>query len=395
MKTSLRVTLLGAVLALLNLPSFAQNNPLGGVLSGITSFQKIKVTQESVFQGKVLFDNGLTLNGDARFLNNVIGDGSLSIAKNIRFSGLQDNSTIDYIITGNVAGDLSRIPLPVLVQQLQSQLKSLNELNVNNLTKLNGQLILGQDLQINGVANFANDILLQGNLSVAGGIKLNLPSAVNELPLGNTVLTFDPASNSIIPVSGTAIGLPIDPQSACPEQLLPASWERAVNKLVTDRCSRNIKVGIGLQSPTEMLEVAGNIKTSNSVFAEQFVAQNSSGKDPLIVKINGVNKFKVASSGKTYTTEVNVVMSNAFPDYVFKKDYQLMPLGELEGFIAKNGHLPGMPTAEEVSVNGADLGELTRKLTEKVEELTIYMLQLEQKNKNLEEKLNEIVKRGK
>ena len=390
MKSTLRMQILVAITVLISSYSFAQTSTLGGVLTNPTIFQKIKVTQEALFQGRVTFDNGLTLNGDAKFLNEIVGEKSLTIARDVRFNGLPIGSTSDYIITGNVTGDLSRISLHALAQQLQSQLNTLDALTVNNLTNLRGQVVMNQGMEVSGVANFANDMVIQGNLSVAGAFKLNLPSAVQEVLPGGAVLTFDPSNNSIVPVSGTVIGIPLDPELACPETPAPAFWERSANSLVTDRCSKNIKVGIGTQSPSQALDVVGNAKISNGVFASQLMAQNNGSQDPLVIKINGVNKFKVASNGKTYATEVNVVLANAFPDYVFHKDYKLMSITELDQYIQKNNHLPGMPTAEEVAKNGADLGELVRILVEKNEQMSLYIIQLENKTKEMDEKINKL-----
>lgn len=88
----------------------------------------------------------------------------------------------------------------------------------------------------------------------------------------------------------------------------------------------------------------------------------------------GTDVFRVYGNGKVYATEINVQLT-PFPDYVFKPDYHLMPLNEVRTFIKTNGHLPNVPTAQEVEAEGANLGEMTKTLVEKVEELTLYLLQ--------------------
>ena len=57
-----------------------------------------------------------------------------------------------------------------------------------------------------------------------------------------------------------------------------------------------------------------------------------------------------------------------------------MPLQELEQNIQQNGHLPGIPNAKEVETNGFDLGDMNRRLLEKVEELTLYLIELKKEN---------------
>ena len=66
----------------------------------------------------------------------------------------------------------------------------------------------------------------------------------------------------------------------------------------------------------------------------------------------------------------------SFPDYVFDSGYQLMPLADVQAYIQANGHLPNVPTAKEVETNGQDLGLIQQKLLEKIEELTLYVIEL-------------------
>lgn len=87
--------------------------------------------------------------------------------------------------------------------------------------------------------------------------------------------------------------------------------------------------------------------------------------------------FKIKGGGEVYARKYITTLNN-FPDYVFEKDYALMPLSELRTYINANGHLPNMPSATEAGEE-VDLGELNRLLTEKVEELTLYILELEEK----------------
>lgn len=82
------------------------------------------------------------------------------------------------------------------------------------------------------------------------------------------------------------------------------------------------------------------------------------------------------ANGNLEVKHLKVTM-NVWPDYVFGGEHALMPLGELESYINNNNHLPGVPTAEEVEKDGADLGEMNRVLMEKVEELTLYIIDLQ------------------
>ena len=67
-------------------------------------------------------------------------------------------------------------------------------------------------------------------------------------------------------------------------------------------------------------------------------------------------------------------MSGSWPDYVFAEDYELPSLKEVEASINKYQHLPGVPSASEVSKDGLMVGEMQKILMEKVEELTLYTI---------------------
>lgn len=92
--------------------------------------------------------------------------------------------------------------------------------------------------------------------------------------------------------------------------------------------------------------------------------------------------YKLAVGGKIIAEELKVQLQAQWPDYVFSKYYNLPTLAEVEKQIQEKGHLSNMPSAEEVNCEGFEVGELTRLQQEKIEELTLYIIEL---NKKLEE----------
>ena len=88
------------------------------------------------------------------------------------------------------------------------------------------------------------------------------------------------------------------------------------------------------------------------------------------------NDYLLAVDGKVISEEVRVEVSGSWPDYVFEADYSLTPLNELENRIVQLGHLPGLPSADQVREEGILLGDMNRLLLEKVEELTLYVIEL-------------------
>lgn len=89
---------------------------------------------------------------------------------------------------------------------------------------------------------------------------------------------------------------------------------------------------------------------------------------------------------------VAVANSNKWADYVFDKNYQLMPIKDVAKFIAQNKHLPNVPSAEEVAENGIDMAEITSKQMEKIEELTLYLIQANERIEKLEKIVSELKK---
>lgn len=94
--------------------------------------------------------------------------------------------------------------------------------------------------------------------------------------------------------------------------------------------------------------------------------------------------YRFSVDGKIACEEVLVDLSGDWPDYVFQSDYKLKTLEEVEKHIDRNGHLPGVPSAKEVESNGIQVGEMNKILMEKIEELTLYILQQEKRIKALE-----------
>jgi len=84
------------------------------------------------------------------------------------------------------------------------------------------------------------------------------------------------------------------------------------------------------------------------------------------------NKLDV--KGTIRATEVKVVSVSQFADFVFDKDYRLPKLTEVHNYIQENGHLPDIPSATEVKENGMSLVDMQVKLLQKIEELTLYMI---------------------
>lgn len=102
---------------------------------------------------------------------------------------------------------------------------------------------------------------------------------------------------------------------------------------------------------------------------------------------NDTKGYKLAVNGAGIFTKVKVKEFGAWPDFVFEPSYQLPTLQEVEQYVTTNKHLPDMPAAATVAQEGLDLGEMNRKLLQKVEELTLYLIEGNKKNEALERQL--------
>ncbi len=97
--------------------------------------------------------------------------------------------------------------------------------------------------------------------------------------------------------------------------------------------------------------------------------------------------YKLNVDGKIIAEEVRVALKSNWPDYVFSDNYNLLSLQGLENFVEKNKHLPNIPSATEVKNEGLLLGDISGKLLEKIEEMSLYIIEL---NKKLEKQQKEI-----
>ena len=97
--------------------------------------------------------------------------------------------------------------------------------------------------------------------------------------------------------------------------------------------------------------------------------------------------YKLAVNGRVICTELKVQLYNDWPDYVFSDDYQRMALEELASYIEANHHLPNIQSAAEMESEGIDVSKMTTLQMEKIEELTLYILELNKKIEALEKQV--------
>ncbi|MEP0293225.1 MAG: hypothetical protein ABJE13_00050, partial [Reichenbachiella sp.] len=141
-----------------------------------------------------------------------------------------------------------------------------------------------------------------------------------------------------------------------------------------------------------VLTTNGNLHLDSKNGKATYINHYSSGNSYL--NTNGGNvgigttdpKSKLAVNGQIRATEVKVLTDISVPDYVFEEGYKLRTLKETKEFIAKEKHLPEIPSATEIGKNGIDLGDMNMRLLKKIEELTLYQIELLERMEKLESK---------
>ncbi|WP_459212778.1 hypothetical protein [Aquimarina rhabdastrellae] len=129
----------------------------------------------------------------------------------------------------------------------------------------------------------------------------------------------------------------------------------------------------------------GGLISSNGMLRFQ-PDNNNTGDDRIVFLNQRGNEMTRIQDGVITTDQVRLNVTT-FPDYVFAKDYKLMPLKEVAQYIKANKHLPNMPTEAEVVAEGMNVGQINTVLVEKVEELTLHTINQEKKIEQLMKKI--------
>ena len=168
-------------------------------------------------------------------------------------------------------------------------------------------------------------------------------------------------------------------------------------------------VGVGTSAPTSKLHVAGRglFRGAGEVLAvdgssnpsigfynngnfRSFISQSNTelyigvnngnlrldatGQIAIGTVVAAASGYKLTVSGKIICEEMKVKLVGSWPDYVFDENYKRPSLTELSSYIKTNKHLPNIPAASEIDKGGFEVGDMQRRMMEKIEELTLYIL---------------------
>ncbi|MEL6558803.1 MAG: hypothetical protein AAFQ94_11510 [Bacteroidota bacterium] len=243
--------------------------------------------------------------------------------------------------------------------------------NTNNGTNARRGIILGNGTEGNAVSLFSTS----ANYNP-------VPSWANS----GVLSTQSQLSNGII-VRTTAGDVRFQPGGAVDKASINQSGKLSLvnNKgalgdilsLYGDRFDQGNMYGFGI-------ETNGGILYSKAVSGYNWYVNNNADQgSSAMMKLNE-NALEV--DGKVRAEEVKVEVIN-WSDFVFYPDYQLRSLSEVEKFIDDNQHLPDIPSEQEVLENGIELSKMNAKLLQKIEELTLYLIEQNKKIEELERKI--------
>ncbi|WP_343747085.1 polymer-forming cytoskeletal protein [Fluviicola sp.] len=266
------------------------------------------------------------------------------------------------------------------------------KLQVNGSARIDSMLTIKDSIIVNKTAHIKGDLKVAGkavfkdDLKVSGATTLVGTTVIKEgdlkvKSLGDSTLAGDGVllinANGKFKNGGDLKSLVYSESataaSPCKDDadgyISPAAptWLNGPGKLYTSsQCAPDVKVGIGQNNPESKLHITTAVnRNTHPLIVDKLVQGN-----PVPYKL-----LELDNTGLLYAREVKVNLE-AWPDYVFEESYNLMPLEELGAYIRANNHLPNVPEACELEEQGINLAESNVMLMEKVEELTLYLLQM-------------------
>jgi len=306
-----------------------------------------------------------------------------------------------------------------------------------------------QDIKVLGTARMHADLVVDGTTKLNGNVKMNgITQTLNFTDSTEILVRMPNGQLKTIDTRGLALALYSLPCGELPSGgggfVYPnPTWNNGTNKLYVTYCE-NVNVGIGTTNPQFILDVKGlaylnrlkvgtiaaienaminGFDLTNSRDLIQLGVHNSSTGDVsdirFLVRHDGSIKGKCLGnntaleirngSGHAMIAYSNIgtkilqledngllrarrikVDEDTWADHVFDKNYKLPKLNYVAKFIDKNHHLPGVPSAEEIKRDGLDIGEMQTMQMQKIEELTLYLIEMDEKMRIMEKRMNEL-----
>jgi hypothetical protein len=321
-----------------------------------------------------------------------------------------------------------------------------DSLVVNNRVYAKEKLIVDQeakfkqDIKVLGTARLIGDIVVDGNAKLNGNVRINNIGELNSMSDSTRFTVILPNGQLKTLTKGHIVNaiyaFPCGENIAGPTPSVVTNpvWNNGPNKLYVSYCD-NVNVGIGINAPQYLLDVRGltfltQLKVgspqatqlalingfdpqSNRDIVHLGTIHPSTGNvselrfkithDGTVVMYNGGGHSLIAyddagekilqleNDGLLRTREIRIDAAT-WADFVFDKNYQLPKLKDVAKYIEKNQHLPGIPSSNELKETGINVGEMQTLQMQKIEELTLYMIEMDKKMEAMQAEITNLKK---
>lgn len=268
---------------------------------------------------------------------------------------------------------------------------------INGAMTVNALASLGSGLNVKGTTNFNDSVNVNGPVAMSSALSLNAKLNVSGsaslknglilsgLPAGqatDSVLTIDSSGT----IRRRNAGSIFSPHPSFADLTLAGPLAGTTARFETALSLGNTSSGI------YQWQVTGSnpyLTLSTAANANAFTL-HPNGNIGIGTATPG--DLRLAVEGTLGARKIKITQESTWADYVFDPAYCLRPLHEVEAFIHTYKHLPEVPTTEEVKVNGVDVGATQSVLLKKVEELTLYVIELKKENEKQQRELEELKK---
>lgn len=289
--------------------------------------------------------------------------------------------------------------------------------------KGNGNIGIGHNnpTQLLHLKTTANDVIQLESTGTAATLSMKFKNAdyewamrqnggdqnqfqIRDVNKGQNRLSIDTDGNVGIGISSPDEKLHVENGKLLVSNSSTVNTVSEIRKTIDDAVQFDITHGAGLSNEQKYtLGTNSNREfiirnlTFNVGSAGDILRVDESNNNVALVPTNGavgigttsLSTHKLAVEGTIGSREVKVEMT-AWEDRVFKENYDLNTLEEVESFISENQHLPNIPSEEEVLENGIYLGDMNAKLLRKIEELTLYMIELNKQVQSQQDEISEL-----
>lgn len=328
---------------------------------------------------------------------------TLTINQNSTFSGIASfGENVSFFKNAFVGGKLGiGISSPSEALDVSGNIRTSGNLFSSTLSTGSGQftsLTVSENTTLNGAVNFSNKITSQNDVVVNGNVGIGFGNPTEKLEVNGNVKSTGSFIGDAATFNTGKINQHLD---VAGNLLLGGNLQMKgilnVSSLNVTDISTTSSAAIGQDlSVTGKSDLAGDLNVTGKINAgiiEATEFRSANGTSPFnfdnaVISqslIIGSNRsipanYKLAVGGNVIATGIDIKIPQKWPDYVFTQEYGLISLTELEAFIKQHGHLPAIPSAAEMEAKeNYNVAEMDAKLLEKIEELTLYIIDLKKK----------------